>query len=76
MALATEPTGNVTVTISGHASTAVTLDKTTLTFTVGGHGADYLTLDRRFVTADSDLLPLSTDPSGRGELIDADPHRA
>ena len=35
VALATEPTGDVTVTISGHASTAVTLDKTTLTFTVG-----------------------------------------
>ena len=33
--LATEPTGDVTVTISGHAGTAVTLDKTTLTFTVG-----------------------------------------
>ena len=33
VALATEPTGDVTVTISGHASTAVTLDKTTLTFT-------------------------------------------
>ena len=33
--LATEPTGDVTVTISGHASTAVTPDKTTLTFTVG-----------------------------------------
>ena len=32
-ALATEPTGDVTVTVSGHASTAVTLDKTTLTFT-------------------------------------------
>ena len=32
--LATEPTGDVTVTISGHAGTAVTLDKTTLTFTV------------------------------------------
>ena len=32
-ALATEPTGEVTVTISGHAGTAVTLDKTTLTFT-------------------------------------------
>ena len=32
---ATEPTGEVTVTISGHASTDVTLDKTTLTFTVG-----------------------------------------
>ena len=32
-ALATEPTGDVTVTISGHAGTAVTLDKTTLTFT-------------------------------------------
>ena len=31
--LATEPTGEVTVTISGHAATAVTLDKTTLTFT-------------------------------------------
>ena len=40
VALATEPTGEVTVTISGHASTAVslsgpTLDNTTLTFTVG-----------------------------------------
>ena len=35
VALATEPTGDVTVTISGHASTDVTLDKTTLTFTVG-----------------------------------------
>ena len=35
VALATEPTGEVTVTISGHASTDVTLDKTTLTFTVG-----------------------------------------
>ena len=35
VALATKPTGEVTVTISGHASTAVTLDKTTLTFTVG-----------------------------------------
>ena len=34
VALATEPTGEVTVTISGHAGTAVTLDKTTLTFTV------------------------------------------
>ena len=34
-ALATEPTGDVTVTISGHASTAVTPDNTTLTFTVG-----------------------------------------
>ena len=34
-ALATEPTGEVTVTISGHAGTAVTPDKTTLTFTVG-----------------------------------------
>ena len=34
-ALATEPTGDVTVTISGHAGTAVTPDKTTLTFTVG-----------------------------------------
>ena len=33
--LATEPTGDVTVTISGHAGTAVTPDKTTLTFTVG-----------------------------------------
>ena len=32
--LATEPTGEVTVTVSGHASTDVTLDKTTLTFTV------------------------------------------
>ena len=35
VALATKPTGEVTVTISGHASTDVTLDKTTLTFTVG-----------------------------------------
>ena len=34
-ALATEPTGDVTVTVSGHAGTDVTLDKTTLTFTVG-----------------------------------------
>ena len=33
-ALATEPTGEVTVTVSGHAGTAVTLDKTTLTFAV------------------------------------------
>ena len=32
--LATEPTGEVTVTISGHASTDVTPDKTSLTFTV------------------------------------------
>ena len=32
--LATEPTGEVTVTISGHAGTDLTLDKTTLTFTV------------------------------------------
>ena len=32
--LATEPTGDVTVTVSGHASTDVTLDKTALTFTV------------------------------------------
>ena len=32
--LATEPTGEVTVTVSGHAGTAVTLDKTTLTFAV------------------------------------------
>ena len=32
--LATEPTGDVTVTVTGHAGTAVTLDKTTLTFTV------------------------------------------
>ena len=40
VALATQPTGEVTVTISGHASTDVslagdTLDNTTLTFTVG-----------------------------------------
>ena len=34
VALATEPTGEVTVTVSGHASADVTLDKTTLTFTV------------------------------------------
>ena len=34
LALATEPTGEVTVTVSGHASTDVTLDKTSLTFTV------------------------------------------
>ena len=34
-ALATEPTGEVTLTISGHAGTAVTPDNTTLTFTVG-----------------------------------------
>ena len=33
VALATEPTGDVTVTVSGHASTDLTLDKTTLTFT-------------------------------------------
>ena len=33
-ALATEPTGDVTVTVSGHAGTDVTLDKTTLTFAV------------------------------------------
>ena len=31
--LATEPTGDVTVTVSGHAGTDVMLDKTTLTFT-------------------------------------------
>ena len=34
VALATEPTGEVTVTVSGHAGTDLTLDKTTLTFTV------------------------------------------
>ncbi len=33
--LATQPTGEVTVTVSGHAGTDLTLDKTTLTFTVG-----------------------------------------
>ena len=32
--LATEPTGEVTVTVSGHAGTDLTLDKTSLTFTV------------------------------------------
>ena len=32
--LATQPTGEVTVTVSGHAGTNLTLDKTTLTFTV------------------------------------------
>ena len=32
--LATEPTSEVTVTVSGHAGTDLTLDKTTLTFTV------------------------------------------
>ena len=32
--LATEPTGEITVTVSGHAGTDLTLDKTTLTFTV------------------------------------------
>ena len=32
--LVTEPTGEVTVTVSGHAGTDLTLDKTTLTFTV------------------------------------------
>ena len=32
--LATQPTGDVTVTVSGHASTDLTLDKTTLTFTL------------------------------------------
>ena len=41
-ALATEPTGDVTVTVSGHAGTDVTPDKTTLTFTVDNwrHSAD------------------------------------
>ena len=34
MKLVTEPTGEVTVTVSGHAGTDLTLDKTTLTFTV------------------------------------------
>ena len=50
--LATEPTGSVSVTITGHAGTDLTLDKTTLTFTVdnwdvaqtvtveGGHDVD------------------------------------
>ena len=32
--LATQPTGEVTVTVSGHAGTDLTLDKTSLTFTV------------------------------------------
>ena len=32
--LATEPTGDVTVTVSGHAGTDLSLDKTTLTFTL------------------------------------------
>ena len=32
--LATQPTGEVIVTVSGHAGTDLTLDKTTLTFTV------------------------------------------
>ncbi len=32
--LATQPTGEITVTVSGHAGTDLTLDKTTLTFTV------------------------------------------
>ena len=31
--LATQPTGEVTVTVSGHAGTDLTLDKTSLTFT-------------------------------------------
>ena len=50
--LATEPTGSVSVSITGHAGTDLTLDKTTLTFTVdnwddaqtvtveGGHDGD------------------------------------
>ena len=33
--LATQPSGSVSVTISGHAGTDLTLDKTTLTFTTG-----------------------------------------
>ena len=35
MALATRPSGSVSVSITGHAGTDLTLDKTTLTFTVG-----------------------------------------
>ena len=34
MALATQPSGSVSVSITGHAGTDLTLDKTTLTFTV------------------------------------------
>ena len=36
--LATQPSGSVSVTISGHDGTDLTLDKTTLTFTVGQLG--------------------------------------
>ena len=39
VALDTEPTADVTVTVAGHAGTDVTPDPTTLTFTSGDLGA-------------------------------------
>ena len=48
--LDSQPAGNVTVTIAGHASTDVSLDKTTLTFT----DQDWSTAQTVTVTADHD----------------------
>ena len=48
--LDTKPTGNVTVTISGHAGTDASLDKTTLTFT----GQNWSTAQTVTVTAQED----------------------
>ena len=50
VALGSQPAGDVTVTIAGHASTDVSLDKTTLTFT----DQDWNTTQTVTVTADHD----------------------
>ena len=89
--LATQPTGEVTVTVSGHAGTDLTLDKTTLTFTVDNWATAQTVTVRysegglpwrtplRGRTTPSRwssrwwVLTVTADPSGRGELIGADP---
>ena len=100
VALATEPTGEVTVTVSGHAGTDLTLDKTTLTFTVNNWDTAQtatVSATQNAATAKVTLAHArcgvglrfrhrgaggrlgggccrsAADPSGRGELIDADP---
>ena len=66
--LDTQPTGDVTVTVSGFAGTALTLDKTTLTFTT----SDWNVEQTVTVTAGQDdnaaeeIIPLANTVSGGG----------
>ena len=63
--LATQPTGEVTVTVSGHAGTDLTLDKTTLTFTTTNWAtAQTVTSRRARTTTVNDTATLTHTASG------------